>query len=794
MKEMSKTVDWGIDLGTTNSAVARMTNKGPEIIPVRRMNYIPSAVARDKRGDLKVGTDALNVHVGGARHFKRLMGTGNTHSLGGEIWTPEELSSEVLKALRSAAKLKTNEDIEDVVITVPAMFSQPQCAATNEAARLAGLNAVALLQEPIAAATAYLSQNPADGHYLIYDLGGGTFDVSLIKLQRGEMSVIEHGGDNYLGGVDFDRAVLDWVLDQIDRKGGDTQLFSDGWQRTQLFQACEEARVAVSEGDTASIYLDEFDLPIAKIELTRERAQDLVSDLVTRTIDISRDRIRTVRSGVRAVLLVGGPTQMPYIRGRLSDELGFPLGLEQDPMTVVAEGAAVHAGTILRRSSGPVEAAVNAAQLQLAYEPVSPDENTSVAGRITEPREFKGEIRLTTTDGGWESGWRTLANGAFTMDLNLGRRPLTEFKIALRDLQGREIPTEPASFTIRSGVRAAQPVAPYNYGVVRQGSKLGTLIRAGDPLPASGHDSFHLAKTLVAGSPDEAAIYFVEGNSSFPDENVRVGSFLLRGTELRRTLREGERIEVRMKMDESRRLRADIYIPVLDEDHKVELLSFLIAPDVDDLAASVAEVKTAMSQMEGRATEAEQETVMRADRQLEVLEATLERVEKGEVGEAERVQKQLADVKASIRPLRDKYGLQAKHEELVELLVEAESLCQHFQDRMGLSKMHDAREDADKALRMGDDKALESVFDRVRDTFWEHYGKTRDCWEHQVNLMRERAGGAVDALAYHEHTRQAERALAENDFEGVRLHALRAFHMLPDREKFKDRFYDAALR
>ena len=173
---MGGTVEFGIDLGTTNSAISRMTPKGAEIVPIRRLNYIPSAVAIDKRGDIKVGADALDPHMQGARWFKRLMGTTNSTQLAdGQLWTPERLSSEVLKALKAAVKLKTNEDMEDVVITVPAMFTQPQCAATNEAARLAGLNAVALLQEPIAAATACLSENPVDGYHLVYDLGGGTF-------------------------------------------------------------------------------------------------------------------------------------------------------------------------------------------------------------------------------------------------------------------------------------------------------------------------------------------------------------------------------------------------------------------------------------------------------------------------------------------------------------------------------------------------------------------------------------------------------------------------------------------
>lgn len=792
---MRKTVEWGIDLGTTNSAIARMTTKGPEIAQVQRQNYIPSAVAVDKRGDVKVGADALNVHLGGSRWFKRWMGTKNVVPMGGADWTAEQLSSEILKALRAAARRRANEEIEDVVITVPAMFTQPQCAATSEAARIAGLNAVALLQEPIAAATAYLSENPAEGHYLVYDLGGGTFDVSLIRLAAGEMNVVEHGGDNYLGGADFDRAIFDWVLDQIDRKGGDARIFDNGWQRAQLLLACEDARILVSDSEVAPIYLDDFDLPMSKIELTRERAEDLIANFVTRTIEIAQDRVNSAAGTVRAILLVGGPTQMPYVRRRLQTELGVALAFDRDPMTVVAAGAAVHAATIWRELGvSSAHSKPGSATLELYYEPVSPDESTTVAGKIISPTGFVGEIRLKTADRSWESGWRRLINGAFSLEVNLGRHEVTEFLVELRDAQGRTIETDPGNFTIRSGIRTAQPITPYNYGVVRQGGKLGVVVKAGEPLPASGSDDFALAKTVVAGSPDEATIYFVEGNSNFPDENVRVGSLTIRGTDLRRTLKEGEKVQVRIRMDESRRLTAKVHIPLIDEDYTVELHSVQDAPDLDDLLSSFKEAREAIQEVESHADEDEQEMVVRADRQLEQLEASLVRVERGELGEAERVQKQLADVKATIRPLKDKYGLQAKHDNVVARIVQAEALCRQYHDQMGLAKLRDARSDAEKALRLEQGTALDSINERVLDTFWEHYGKTRECWEHQVDLMKQYAPIAKDSLTYYEHVRRAEQALAENDYEGVRLNALRAWDLLPEMVRENDRFHDAAFR
>lgn len=791
---MSKTVEWGIDLGTTNSAIARMTQKGPEIIQVNRQNYIPSAVAFDKRGDIKVGNDALNLHLNSARWFKRLMGTQQMLALGEEQWSPERLSAEILKALRAAAYRRTNEEIEDVVITVPAMFLQPQCAATLEAAKLAGLNAIVLLQEPIAAATAYLSDNPEDGDYLVYDLGGGTFDVSLIRLRAGEMTVVEHGGDNYLGGSDFDRAILNWVLDQIDRKGGDTRVFESGWQRSQLLLACEDARVQVSDSEAATIYLDDFDLPVSKIELTRAVTEDLISDLVTRTIEIAKDRLPSARGKVRSVLMVGGPTQMPYIRRRLQEEFAIPLAFDQDPMTVVAAGAAVHAGTIIRRSKSLSAAAHDGAKVELHYEPVSPEPINTVAGKIVEPENFDGDVQLAATDGTWESGWHTLQNSAFIFEVPLGRQVLSEYTIALRDKVGRQVVCEPSTFVIRNGIRSAQPVVPYNYGVVLQDEGVHVIIKAGATLPAFGSETYELAHTIVAGSPDHKTIYFVEGNSAHGVDNSKVGQLVFRGADISRTIKEGEKIEIRIRVSESREVTAKVYVPLLDEEYVVPLSSVMQAPDVTDLTKRFESARQSIELVESRVDDDEQESVLRAERKLEQVEALLVKAEKGDAEERMQAHNQLAEVTSSLRPLTEKYSLQATYDLVMEIIGDTRPLCEEFNDKMGLAKLDDASEDAGKALRLDNAKALEGVKDRVLEIFWEHYVKTTECWAGWIVHLRQRGAEATDSLSYFEFIRQAEQFLADDDFEGVRINIARAMELLPLSTQAIQRFPASALR
>jgi molecular chaperone DnaK len=791
-----------LDLGTTNSALFRMGPKGPEVVPVRQQNYLPSAVALTRRGDVKVGADALKPDFDPvARWFKRLMGTTNGLLVGdGSEWSPQALSAEVLKELKAAARRRFDEDVEDVVVTVPAMFMQPQCVATNQAAEMAGMRAVTLLQEPIAAATAFLSDEPRAGHYLVYDLGGGTFDVSLVRLRDGEMNVLEHGGDNYLGGSDFDRAVFDWTLHQLERKGCDTGLFAAGRNRFLLMRACEDARLALSDGEEASIYLDELDLPVAKVDLSKSALEDLIEPFVTKTIEITRDRLRNRGMSPRdvtSVLLVGGPTQTPYVRRRLREELGIDLNFDQDPMTVVAKGAAIHAGTILKAASLPSAATLptGTAILDLFFEPVSPEPFTSIAGKVTTPAEFRGEVKLTSASGDLDTGWRTLINGAFSVDVTLGRGAATEFRIELRDMQGTPVPCEPNAVVIRSGVRAAQPVTAYHYGVVLEGGKtVRHLIQAGKPLPASGSQQFRLARTLVAGSPEEVRIYFTEGSSATSDDNVKVGLLTIRGTDIRRSLKENEELQIRMRMNDSRMLSAAVYVPLLDEEWKVDMHPFTERPDHEELGASIVEVRYAVREIEALVEEPEQDLIMRSGRQIEQLEATLDRVARGETGEAERVHKQLSDTRAALRPLLDKYGIRALHGRVVELIESADALCDYFGDSMGVAKLRDLRGDADKCLRLGDEKTLTGVHERVREIFWEHYGKTRECWEYQIHWMRESAPAASDPLALHELIRRAEDALARNDYEGVRLLVLRALDLLPDRERMKNRFFDAAVR
>ncbi|MBI2843351.1 MAG: Hsp70 family protein [Armatimonadetes bacterium] len=799
----SQTVDFGIDLGTTNSAIARADHKGVKVIKNRLHNELTaSSVARTSRGQTLVGQDALDkiISIGTATKFKRLMGTANRIKMhDGSEMSPEELSAEVLKELTAAVQLRYDMPLEYVVITVPAMFQQPQCEATHKAAELAGLEAVMLLQEPIAAATAYLGESAEDGDYVVYDLGGGTFDVSVVRLRNGEMNVIGHGGDNWLGGSDFDHAIYDYILGKLKREFGCTP-DGDPVFKWQFSKKCERAKVQLSSQEETVIDLGDLGLPIPQMLFDRRTLEDLIEKQVTRTIALTRERLQEAGlepQDANALLLVGGPTMTPYIRHRLREELGIPLSLEQDPMTVVACGAAIHAASILRPDRAAVVPASKSAQsasLKLHYEAVSPHTKCTISGRILQPAEFTGEIRLASSNKDWDSGWIALREGAFVCEVSLRVGTYTEFQVSLRDAKGRLWDATPATVTIRQGVAAAKPITPYDYGVALEDGSFDVVLERDQPLPAYGLMRYRATKSIPAGSSEALPIYFLEGKSPTASDNVKVGELLIHGRDLTRTLKEGETVEVRIFQDESRRIKARVFIPLHDRDYEVEFGSMIEVVPTDDLLASINELSESLLQVEDVAAEDDASQVIQARRDFEQLEADVEHIADSEVGEADRVASKLANVKTKVRMLVNKYGPAAKHRSATQSIDRAESVCESFGDRIGLADLEDLRNEADRCLRLDDEKGLKLVEERADSLFWKHYVKTEECWTGLIAYLREERRFAIDPNAYDDALKRAEGCLDRCDFEGVRQHGFKAMSHLPDKKTEEGRFWNAGLR
>ncbi|MDK7352768.1 molecular chaperone DnaK [Rothia aeria] len=354
----------GIDLGTTNSVVSTLEGGDPVVIAnAEGARTTPSVVAFSKDGDVLVGSVAKRQAVTNVDRtissVKRHMGTDWTTEIDGKKYTPQEISARILQKLKGDAESYLNDKVTDAVITVPAYFNDAERQATKEAGEIAGLNVLRIVNEPTAAALAYgLDKGKEDELILVFDLGGGTFDVSLLEVGKDEdgfstIQVRATSGDNRLGGDDWDQRVVDWLLEQVKSKTG-ADLSKDKIALQRLQEAAEQAKKELSSASSTNISLQYLSVtpegPIHLDEkLTRAKFEDLTSDLLARTKKPFQDVIAEAGikvSDISEVVLVGGSTRMPAVAELVKELTGREPNKGVNPDEVVAMGAALQAGVL----------------------------------------------------------------------------------------------------------------------------------------------------------------------------------------------------------------------------------------------------------------------------------------------------------------------------------------------------------------------------------------------------------------------------------------------------------------
>ena len=327
----------GIDLGTTTSLVSYLKNGKPEIIPNKLGKRLTdSVVGVDKYGTIIVGEEAKRILNGTkVEEIKRSMGTNKIVKLGDKDYSPEEISAEILKKLKEEAEDFLGEEVNEAVITVPAMFNSIQKAATIKAGEVAGLKVERIISEPTAAAMAYGIDNMEKYQkILVYDFGGGTFDVSILELDDGILDVIATSGDNYLGGKDIDEILIKNIPVKIE----------DDIEKVKLKLEVEEAKKRLSTLMGTDIIVPELNIDY---ELKREKFEELISPLVNKTIDFIDKALSSAklkREDINVVLLVGGTTRIPLVQETLKKIFGSKVKKFTDPQEAVALGAGVQAG------------------------------------------------------------------------------------------------------------------------------------------------------------------------------------------------------------------------------------------------------------------------------------------------------------------------------------------------------------------------------------------------------------------------------------------------------------------
>jgi molecular chaperone DnaK len=408
----------GIDLGTTNSLVAAIIDGQPTLIPNERGKFItPSIVGFTETGELLVGEPAKNQAVANPERtiasIKRLMGTDRRISIGDKEFSPQEISAVILKKLKLDAETYLNDIVDEAVITVPAYFTDAQRQATKDAGEIAGFKVERIINEPTAASLSYGFDKGESRTILVYDLGGGTFDVSIIRLVEGAFKVLATTGNNNLGGDDFDFRVVDWLIERFrEKEKVDLRTISDISQQRAIMQRLKEAGEN-AKIDLSSLLETTINLPFIYTgaeeplhlneTLTRAKYEDLVQDLIDQTLqpmELALSDANLTAAGLDSVILVGGMTRTPAVSRLVKNVTGKDPYNDINPEECVALGAAIQAG--IKRGKLDELVIVDVAPFTLGIE-TEGGKFSPIIPRNTSVPCSKKQLYKTTIDGQTEA-------------------------------------------------------------------------------------------------------------------------------------------------------------------------------------------------------------------------------------------------------------------------------------------------------------------------------------------------------------------------------------------------------
>lgn len=653
---------YGIDLGTTNSAICKMENGEPTIKKTDTLkDTLPSCVSFTKKKVIKVGDSAYNdlrqdksraskkmskMNENVFLEFKRTMGLDTRYesSYMERSYSSEELSAEVLKTLKSFVP---DDSITACVITIPAKFKTDQIAATKRAATMAGIEHCELLQEPIAASMSYgLSSAKKDGIWLVFDFGGGTFDAALLKVEAGIMQVKDTEGDNYLGGKNLDYAIVDeiiipylkenYVIDDIMEDEVKKQILRDAMK----FYA-EQAKNQLSFKDKCDItsQLDEFgeDDEGTEIELdmviTKEQIAEVLSPIFQKSIDICKkllSRNNLTGRDLDSLILVGGPTYSPVLRNMLMEQITPNVDTSIDPMTAVAKGAALFAAGIdteVKNQSDREETGSTIA-LDLAYESSSVETMEFVSVKLLK-NECTGTvpsklfIELTRNDKGWSSGKVEINEIGDVIECQLMEGKSNSFAIVAYDDKGSTIPCFPNEVNIMQGIVVGSAVLPYNIGIeahntIQDKDVFVPLkgLEKNQPIPAIGvRNGLKTPSQIRPGMTSDRLVipiyqgeHNAEGTSAIYNDHVT--NIIITGDDVPALIPANSDLDITVKVDRSQMMTVEVTFPIIGDTVEKEIdVNQRSGVDENELQERLNEAKRKLRNLQATKGVTEQETL-----------------------------------------------------------------------------------------------------------------------------------------------------------------------------------------
>lgn len=594
---MKKSVNFGIDLGTTNSLIAKFDKGNVEIFknPNGFKESLPSIVGY--RNDAIIVGDKARTYAerdpkSVIGRFKRKMGTTETMKIASlnTSKSPVELSSEILKELKNF--VHTGEKVDAAVITIPASFDTVQSNATKEAGLLAGFKNVILLQEPIAASLAYANKEKnidlRNSQWIVYDFGGGTFDVALVKIVEGELTVVDHEGDNYLGGTDFDSKLVEEIISpQIMKLGSfndfTSQMKSESGKYnriwTILLHKAEEAKIELSTKKAAEIDLmtirdfeDDNGKEIDKtLTITRSEFESVIKDQIDSTAEMMKKILTRNSLGtgdIEFILMVGGSTLIPYVRTRVEELMGIKVNTSIDPTNAIAVGAAYFAGSKDFDDAATISGSTQ--NNQKFKVKVNYNKNSQESGEVFKAR-FEGDIsnlfyRITRDDGAFDSGTKKVTS-RIVEDLPLRESEYNTFTLKIFDDQNNQYATSSESIQISQGKYSVSgQLLPEDLSLVKDDyakndTSLELLFAKNAVIAARTKKTVSVGKTIIKNSDDEICIMVVEGShENHSSTNKPIGILLITGKQITKDLIRGTDIDLTFDISESRDLTVSAFL------------------------------------------------------------------------------------------------------------------------------------------------------------------------------------------------------------------------------------------